>query len=117
MNTTIQVILAIAAMILIGTLYMRSVGSSLSSADAHKLVREGARLIDVRTREEFAQGHLPDALNVPVQELRARLSELPPKDQVVVLYCRSGARSGQAASLLRGEGFSAVHDLGAMSRW
>lgn len=92
-------------------------GGDVNSAQARQLVQAGARLIDVRTPSEFAAGHIPGALNIPLQQLDSRLTELQPTDRPVVLYCRSGNRSGSAARLLKNAGFAAVHDLGAMSRW
>jgi phage shock protein E len=92
-------------------------GGDVTGSDARRLVGSGARLVDVRTREEFAAGHLPGAVNIPVQELDRRMAELEPKGEPLVLYCRSGSRSGRAARMLKGAGYSAVHDLGAMSRW
>lgn len=90
---------------------------SISAAEAKRLVGEGARLVDVRSPEEYAEGHLPGALNVSVQELPGRMDELGPKEGTVVLYCRSGARSRRAARMLKEAGFQSVHDLGAMGRW
>lgn len=84
---------------------------------ARDLVEEGARLLDVRSPEEFADGHLPGAIHIPVDELPSRLAELEPRHAAVVVYCRSGRRSARAAELLRTSGFDAVHDLGAMSDW
>ncbi|MCC6750715.1 MAG: rhodanese-like domain-containing protein [Deltaproteobacteria bacterium] len=92
-------------------------GSGLSSEDARALVSKGARLLDVRSREEFAGGHLPGAVNIPVQELASRVKEVGAAHQPVVVYCAAGMRSARAAGILRGAGFTAVHDLGAMSRW
>ncbi|HEX2881788.1 MAG TPA: rhodanese-like domain-containing protein [Polyangiaceae bacterium] len=89
----------------------------LSVAQAHELVARGARLVDVRTQEEYSIGHIPGALNIPLHDLSSRLGELRPQEHPVILYCRSGNRSQQAASLLRDAGFTAVHNLGAMSRW
>jgi phage shock protein E len=89
----------------------------LSGAEARRMVASGARLLDVRTPEEFASGHIPGALNIPVAQLDLRLGELPTKQQPLVVYCRSGNRSASAARLLGEAGFTAVHDLGAMSRW
>ncbi len=74
-------------------------------------------MVDVRTAEEFSSQHLPGAINVPVQGLRERLSELEPKDKAVVVYCKSGNRSGRAADILRRGGFGSVYDLGPMSAW
>ena len=73
-------------------------------------------LLDVRTPEEFASGHLEGAANINVQELARRLSEIP-RDQPVVLYCRSGNRSAQAAQMLQAAGFTSVYDLGGIIAW
>jgi rhodanese-related sulfurtransferase len=89
----------------------------LSADDAHRLVAAGARLVDVRSPAEFAAGHLPGAVNVPVAELPRRLGELEPRDRAIVVYCHTGARAARAAHALRSAGFSSVHDLGAMGRW
>ena len=84
---------------------------------AHAWVEAGALLLDVRSPEEFAASHIPGACNLPLPELEARFAELWPKQQPIVLYCRSGARSARAATLLRGAGFARIHDLGAMLNW
>lgn len=96
--------------------YTRFVGK-ISSAEARRLVTEGARLVDVRSAGEFAGGHLAGAVNIPVNELPRRMAEVGAKDEQIVLYCASGARSGRAAGLLREAGYARVADLGAMSRW
>jgi len=90
---------------------------TVAGPEARRLVSGGARLVDVRTPEEFAEGHIDGAVNIPVQELSARLGEVGQKDTEVVVYCRSGKRSHQAKQLLKEAGFTAVHDLGGMSRW
>jgi rhodanese-related sulfurtransferase len=111
-----SIALVAAALLAVGYfLFMR--GGDLSSTEAKQLVQAGARLVDVRSPGEFASGHLPGAVNIPVQELDQRMSELEPKDAAIVLYCRSGNRSGSAARQLKAAGYGAVHDLGAMSRW
>jgi len=84
-------------------------------ADARNWIAQGALLLDVRTTGEHAGGHIEGARNIPVQELGARIGELPRGRQVVV-YCRSGARSAAAASMLRSAGFE-VLDLGPMHAW
>jgi rhodanese-related sulfurtransferase len=73
-------------------------------------------LIDVRTPEEFKSGHIPGAINIDVQVLSGRLKDVP-KDKAVVLYCRSGNRSGQAASMLQQAGYTDIHDLGGIGDW
>jgi len=88
-----------------------------ADAGAKEAVKAGAKLVDVRTPQEYAAGHIEGAINIPVQELDARLSEFGPKDGVVVVYCRSGARSATAKSKLEAAGYKSVHNLGAMSNW
>ena len=73
-------------------------------------------LIDVRTVGEFAAGYIPGAINIPLDQISQRLSEIP-KDEPVVVYCQSGNRSNQATQLLKGEGYSQIYDLGGISQW
>lgn len=69
---------------------------------------DGAFLVDVRTPEEYAQGHIPGAVNVPVDELRGRLAELP-RDRPLTVYCQVGMRGYLAARLLLQHGFRAAN--------
>ena len=84
---------------------------------AHQMVEGGARLVDVRTPQEFAEGHLPGAVNIPLDQLERRVGEIGAPDTKVVLYCRTGRRSAQAEGLLRARGFQDVLNLGGMSAW
>jgi phage shock protein E len=95
----------------------RAGGAGSGSAAAHEAVAKGARLVDVRTTDEFADGHLDGAVNIPVQDLEARLAEVGPKDKPVVVYCRSGGRSARAKRLLEGAGYTSVIDLGGIGNW
>lgn len=97
-------------------IFVRTVGK-ISSEKAHELVAAGAVLVDVRTQGEFSSGHIGEAVNIPVQNLEDRLSELPDKSKPIVVYCQSGARSGRAKRLLVQKGYTEVYDLGAMGRW
>lgn len=90
---------------------------AVTSAEAHAMVEAGALLVDVRTPGEFAAGHLPGAVNVPLNELQRRVDALGPKEQPKVVYCASGTRSALARSMLKGRGFTQVWNLGAMKRW
>lgn len=85
------------------------------AVDHRALVRDGATLVDVRTPEEYRAGHVQGARNLPVQELAARVAEIP-RGRPVVLYCRSGARSASAAQLLTQRGYEVV-DIGPMQAW
>jgi len=79
------------------------------------LVGEGAQLIDVRDPDEFQQGHLEGAINIPVGEMGKHTDEL--QDGAVVLYCKSGLRSQEALQLMKREGCEKVYNLGPMARW
>lgn len=73
--------------------------------------------IDVRTPEEYAEGHIEGATLIPVQELAERISEVP-KDVQVYLYCRSGRRSANAASMLAKAGYTNIENLlGGITAW
>lgn len=87
-----------------------------SKHNGRELVANGALLLDVRTSEEFRAHHLDGAVNIPVQELGARLHELGAKDRPIVVYCRSGARSASAAQLMKGAGYE-VLDIGGIGNW
>lgn len=76
-------------------------------------------VVDVRTPEEFASGHVPGAINVPYTHLPARAGELAGKgDKEIVVYCRSGVRAERAAARLREHGFTRLLHLdGDMQKW
>ena len=79
-----------------------------------ELIEKGALVIDVRTPAEFAQGHLDNAINYPLSELATHFANIE-KDQPIVLYCRSGNRSGQAYQFLRDQGFTQIHNAGGLT--
>ena len=83
----------------------------------HEPIAPRATLLDVRSFEEFAYQRIRGAIHIPLKELSARTSELGAKDNPVLVYCRSGARSRKAAMLLRIAGFTHVQDLGGLLGW
>lgn len=87
-----------------------------SKHNGRELVAKGALLLDVRTPEEFRERHLDGAVNIPVQELGARVRELGAKERPIVVYCRSGARSASAAALMKAAGYQ-VLDIGGIGNW
>lgn len=104
--------------VLVAAMYFFSPRGDTVAPQAQSLVTAGALLLDVRSPEEFAAGHIEGARNIPVGVLSARLGELgPPATTSVVVYCQSGGRSTKAAGLLRDAGFTSVHNLGPMSAW
>lgn len=87
-----------------------------SKHNGRELVKHGALLLDVRTAEEFRDRHLDGAVNIPLQELSARIRELGAKERPIVVYCRSGARSATAAGIMKSAGYD-VLDIGGMGNW
>jgi rhodanese-related sulfurtransferase len=106
-------LVVISAVLLVGCAH-----PTITGAVAQERVKQGAFLLDVRSPAEFAEGHLPGAVNVPVQELEATMASLPAdRSREIVVYCRSGLRSSKARGLLLKAGFAKVEDLGGMSNW
>ena len=91
----------------------------ISLADYDKMRRDGAAhtLLDVREPKEFANSSLDGSLDIPMGDVPARLSELP-KDEMLVVICRSGKRSGDIVSYLRQNGFdNATNLVGGINGW
>jgi rhodanese-related sulfurtransferase len=89
----------------------------IDGATALQLQARGVTVLDVRTSQEFEGGHVPGAINIPYDQVAARSGEVGPKGKPVLLYCRSGRRSGIAVAELVKQGFSAVYDFRSMSDW
>jgi len=86
----------------------------VSQAEVLRLLDAGTAplILDVRTPEEFAEGHVPGAVNISHDELAARLAEVEgARDNGVIVYCRSGRRAATAEELLLGQGFQNVQHL------
>lgn len=73
-----------------------------------------AVLLDVRTLEEYAGGHIPFAKNLPLDRISEISNVVPDRDTPVFVYCRSGSRSGTAEKILRNMGYSRVKNIGGM---
>lgn len=90
-----------------------------TAEEVYKIINEKKDyyLVDVRTKEEYSQVHLGGAALIPVDEIKNRLTEIP-KDKPVIVYCKSGARSMQAANILVSNGFKAVYNMtGGIEEW
>lgn len=107
---------AILGIVVIGFLLMRQRGG-LSVEEARRHLKEGALLVDVRTVGEFQAGSVPGAVNVPLSDLpEAMAAKSPDKNQVLLLHCQSGGRSGIAAMKLRSAGYTRVFNVGSFSQ-
>ena len=82
--------------------------------DLETKIKTGAKIIDVRTAEEFSEEHYPDALNIPVDQIRQRLNEVGDKNSPIVLYCASGSRSAFATRMLKSAGYTDVVNAGGL---
>ena len=89
----------------------------ISVKDARNYIKNGALIIDVRTAGEFVAGHLPVAVNLPVSEIDTNLARrVKDKNQVLLLHCQSGARSGVARKKLIALGCPNAFNMGSYSR-
>lgn len=78
----------------------------------YELVQNGAVVVDVRSKGEFAGGHMKNSINVPLNELQNKLSLFKDKNQAIITCCASGMRSGSAKSLLKSHGYLNVYNGG-----
>lgn len=105
---TARDIVNLAALVALNVLH--GVFKQVHVSDVRGLVESGACIIDVRTPEEFDEGHLKGAVNIPLGELRQRTSEIP-KDRPVYLHCRTSQRSYNAIMALKGRGFDNIYNI------
>ena len=92
----------------------------ISGAEAKALMdsESGYIIIDARTQEEYDQGHIPGAIMIPEYEIADRAEkELPDKNQLILVYCRSGRRSKIAAEELVKLGYTNVKEFGGIIDW
>lgn len=87
-------------------------GTTEASFDVRALMQKGALIVDVRTPSEFNSGHIEGALNIPLDQIGTKISFLKNKNVPVITVCRSGARSGAAAGVLKNNGIE-VYNGGA----
>jgi phage shock protein E len=110
--TAICIIVAVFAVIIL----LKRTGQ-ISSAEALAHLKGGALVIDVRTPAEFSAGHLPSAINLPLDQIETALPRrVKDKRQVLLLHCQSGMRSGAAKKKLNALGYSNVFNLGSYGR-
>ncbi len=83
-----------------------------SSIDFKKLKNEGAIILDVRSKGEYAQGHIKGSINIAVDQLASNLNKLSNKNKVIITCCASGGRSGMAKRILESNGYAEVHNGG-----
>ena len=92
---------------------------SISSEESQKVISDNNyRFLDVRTDGEYSDGHIPNSIHIPLQELQLRIYEIEKiKDKKIIVYCRSGARSSMASKTLLKEGFDVSNLTGGIMSW
>jgi phage shock protein E len=106
---TIAILAVVAFLVL-----KRLLGVSRAPAEMVKeKIKGGAKIVDVRTPAEFREGSYPGAINIPLQDIAQRMSELP-KNKAVVVFCRSGSRSAMTARAMKRAGFAEVINAGGL---
>lgn len=83
------------------------------SVDYAELVKNGAVILDVRSKGEYAGGHIKGSVNIPVDQLSGNLSKLKDKNKPIITCCASGMRSASAKSILKSNGYAEVHNGGS----
>jgi len=92
--------------------------ASLSSAGAVQLINQGARVVDIREQQQFAAGHIIDAINISAADLATQIDTKFKKAKSIVIVCDTGTRSGQAVTSLRKNGHDTVFNLqGGLTAW
>jgi rhodanese-related sulfurtransferase len=89
---------------------------SVTASDVAELVAAGALLVDVREDDEWADGHAPDAILLPMSQFSARVNEIP-SDRLIICVCHVGGRSARVADALNEAGWQAVNLTGGMEAW
>ena len=93
---------------------------TITSTEAQKMIEENKDVVilDVRTAHEYASGHIPNAINLSNEDIQAgKVDSLKDKKQLIMVYCRSGNRSRQAAQKLAELGYTNVVDFGGIQSW
>ena len=120
---TITVPVLLLIQIVAAVLLLSSCGSSytrISQDEAMQMMQEQTDylIVDVRRPDEFAEGHIAGAINVPNEDITDGMPELlPDKDQVLLIYCRSGNRSKEASKKLADIGYTNVYEFGGINTW
>lgn len=87
----------------------------LEKTDYAQLVKDGAIILDVRSKDEYAGGHIKGSINISVGQLAGNLHKLKDKTKPIITCCASGMRSAQAKSILKSNGYNEVHNGGGWS--
>ncbi|MEW9050067.1 MAG: rhodanese-like domain-containing protein [Neobacillus sp.] len=118
MNRPIQFLIVLIVVILSACGAISEGYRNVSTEEAKQQIDDDEVVVlDVRTAEEFQQGHIPNAILLPLDELETRLDELD-KEETYLVVCRSGNRSAQASEILTSNSFTNIYNMtGGMNNW
>lgn len=114
----IVIVIAVAVITIVLVTNKHPLYSKIPPQEAKQLMSKDCVILDVRTPEEYKEGHIPDAILIPdysITELAPQ--QLPDKDKLILVYCRSGNRSKKASELLLKMGYTNVKDFGGIIDW
>lgn len=103
--------------IVTGYLFFIAKSGDINAALEEARKTKGAVIVDVRSSEEYAQGHIPEAVNVSADNIEAIISVIPDKDTPIYTYCLSGSRSSRAARALKAMGYAHVVNIGGINKY
>lgn len=123
MKKLILILLAVMCLTACGQAKEKNQGAvymNITAAEAKRIMdsEEGYIILDVRTQEEYDESHIPGAILIPNTEIKERAAEeLVDKDQLILVYCRSGRRSKMAADMLVELGYTNIWEFGGIIDW
>ena len=123
MKTGMILICCAAALLLTGCAGANQTAGSyrrVTQAEAAAMMESESNyvILDVRTQEEYSQSHIPGAICIPNETIGTdEIPELPDKDQLILVYCRSGNRSKQASEKLAKLGYTNIVEFGGITTW
>lgn len=128
-NKVILLAITVILIITIGIYVIKNSNNQKTSEPSYKTITQETAMkmmseekdyiiIDVRTKDEYDGGHIPGAISLPIDRIGDNdIPELPDKNQLIMVYCRSGNRSRQAAERLAKKGYTNVVDFGGITTW
>lgn len=113
----VNIAIPLVAAIVTGYLFFIARNVSINDELEEARKTEGAVIIDVRSSDEYAQGHIPGAINIPSEETETISSRIPDKSTPLFTYCLSGARSRKAVRTLKSMGYTNVINMGGINNY
>jgi phage shock protein E len=117
MRPSMNQLVYIIPLLLIVVFFLAKQRGVATTEQVKSAMQKGAKVIDVRSPQEYASGHLPTAVNIPVDELETRIGKYATnKEQPLLLHCASGMRSGRGKTMLQKLGYTQVLNIGSYGR-